>query len=429
MSEQAGLLSAICEQPEDDTPRLVYADWLEDQGDGLQAAYIRSQIELARVPEHDALAIRAARAVRDSNLAPDHRPPPPRLPDGVRCGQYRRGFPWELQVFDVAAFCRKAPRLFEQAPIQVLDIDARHLRDIEPLTGAPWLARVVRLEFSLGRFTESTIARLIDSPFLGRLAELGFDFDGIVRSGLRRLLTSSLTGQLRALNLHSNFFVQYGTPLGEVFRVAAPLPLLESLDLSGNRVSHGSLRPLFERQLTPGLRALDLGGNPLDVASLLAAAPALPPLETLRLARTVPGPNGVRAIVSASLAGNLRGLYLGSNRLGPVAVKHLAGADALKGLRVLDLSDNPVSDSGAVALARSPHLSGLLALNLRRAGLGDAAARALLDAPALSRLIHLDLHDNAFSPAIVKQVRECFGQFSASDPQHGNVRRPRGKNQ
>jgi uncharacterized protein (TIGR02996 family) len=428
MSEQAGLLQAICQQAEDDTPRLVYADWLEDHDDPLQAEYIRAQVELARVSEHEALAIRAARGVRDRNAAPDHRPPPPSLPDGMRWGPYRRGFPWELQVFDVAEFCREAPRLFEQAPIQALDIDARHLRDIAPLTVAPWLARVVRLQFSLGRFGDSMVAQLIDSPFLGRLAELGFAFDGILPGGLRRLLTSELTGRLRTLNLHSNFFVQHGISLGQVFQVASQLPLLGSLDLSGNRVSHGSLWPLLERQLTPALRALDLGGNQLDVASLLADAPALPRLETLRLAKTVPGPAGVRAIVSAPQASDLRGLYLGSNRLGPLAVKHLARAETLAGLRVLDLSDNPVTDSGATALADSPHLSGLLAINLRRAAMGDAGARALLDAPALSGLIHLDLHDNAFSPAIVKQVRDRFGRFSASDPQYAHVRRRRGKN-
>jgi uncharacterized protein (TIGR02996 family) len=427
MSEQAGLLRAICEHPDDDTPRLIYADWLEDHGEAAKAEYIRTQIALARVPEHDALAIREARASRDRNAAPVPCPPLPPLPRGVRCGEYRRGFPWKLMVFDIAAFCREAPGLFEQAPIQALDLDARHLNNISSLTEAPWLARIVWLEFSLGRFDEKTIGRLLESRFIDRLAELRFEFEGIREGGLRLLLTSPLTSRLRALGLHSNFFVQHGRPLAEAFEVAAPMPVLEALDLSGNRISPDSLRPLIHRGLAPALHELDVGGNEVDVAPLLASEPGLPHLETLRLAKTIPGPAGVRAIVTGPNAANLRALYLGGNRLGPAAVKRLAATDTLTGLRVLDLSDNPVNDSGAIALARSPDLSGLLALNLRRTGIGNAAARELLDAPALSNLIHLDLHDNAFTPALVKEVRGRFGQFSASDPQHANVRRTGGK--
>ena len=43
MIEQA-LLAAIIEQPNDDTPRLVYADWLEEQGDA-RGEFIRLEIE------------------------------------------------------------------------------------------------------------------------------------------------------------------------------------------------------------------------------------------------------------------------------------------------------------------------------------------------------------------------------------------------
>jgi uncharacterized protein (TIGR02996 family) len=47
--EWAALLRAVCAEPDDDTPRLVAADWLEEQGDPDRAALIRLQIELARL--------------------------------------------------------------------------------------------------------------------------------------------------------------------------------------------------------------------------------------------------------------------------------------------------------------------------------------------------------------------------------------------
>jgi uncharacterized protein (TIGR02996 family) len=41
-------LRAICANPADDAPRLVYADWLEENGAEERAEFIRVQIAFAR---------------------------------------------------------------------------------------------------------------------------------------------------------------------------------------------------------------------------------------------------------------------------------------------------------------------------------------------------------------------------------------------
>jgi uncharacterized protein (TIGR02996 family) len=46
-TDHAAFLRCICERPAEDGPRLVYADWLEEQGDGDRAEFIRVQVELA----------------------------------------------------------------------------------------------------------------------------------------------------------------------------------------------------------------------------------------------------------------------------------------------------------------------------------------------------------------------------------------------
>jgi uncharacterized protein (TIGR02996 family) len=51
MSDEPALLAAILDRPDEDTPRLVYADWLEDHGEPERAAFIREQIEIARSPD------------------------------------------------------------------------------------------------------------------------------------------------------------------------------------------------------------------------------------------------------------------------------------------------------------------------------------------------------------------------------------------
>jgi uncharacterized protein (TIGR02996 family) len=48
MSDEAALLAAIMSHPDEDTPRLVYADWLDENGASERAEFIRLQIGLAR---------------------------------------------------------------------------------------------------------------------------------------------------------------------------------------------------------------------------------------------------------------------------------------------------------------------------------------------------------------------------------------------
>src|SRR5947209_1070483 len=49
MSPEESFLHAVLEAPDDDTPRLVYADWLDDHGEHDRAEFIRVRIDLARL--------------------------------------------------------------------------------------------------------------------------------------------------------------------------------------------------------------------------------------------------------------------------------------------------------------------------------------------------------------------------------------------
>jgi uncharacterized protein (TIGR02996 family) len=48
MSDEAGFLRAIQENPEDDDARLVYADWLEERSD-IRGEYLRLEHQLAHI--------------------------------------------------------------------------------------------------------------------------------------------------------------------------------------------------------------------------------------------------------------------------------------------------------------------------------------------------------------------------------------------
>jgi uncharacterized protein (TIGR02996 family) len=53
MDQDAAFLRGIIERPDDDTPRLVYADYLEEHVQPDRAAFVRVQCALARLPESD----------------------------------------------------------------------------------------------------------------------------------------------------------------------------------------------------------------------------------------------------------------------------------------------------------------------------------------------------------------------------------------
>src|SRR5438067_1186426 len=50
---EEALFQTILEHPDEDAPRLVYADWLDEHGDPDRAEFIRVQCELARLPGDD----------------------------------------------------------------------------------------------------------------------------------------------------------------------------------------------------------------------------------------------------------------------------------------------------------------------------------------------------------------------------------------
>src|SRR2546423_15203209 len=70
MTDEQGLLQAILESPGDDLPRLVYADWLDENGDPDRAEFIRTQVELARMGKGDER--RASLALREQALLDRH---------------------------------------------------------------------------------------------------------------------------------------------------------------------------------------------------------------------------------------------------------------------------------------------------------------------------------------------------------------------
>lgn len=413
-SSHDALYRAICAHPDEDTPRLAFADLLDEAGEVSRAAFIRAQVELARLPVYDPVCVAARQ--RDPDVLTGWCMTgalPKGLPAG--CGwhrfEFRRGFPWKVGVLSLAALLETGDALFGVAPVRALDVDSRDRPDLAALADWPHLARLQRLDFSTGWFGAADVARFARSPYAANLTELGFEFESLSPEGLGALAGSPLFARLSVLELSTIRFpaALLVDALGVVRRAGA----LSRLALPSNGIGTDDAEALFGLPAVRELQHLDLSDNPLLAGGLtaLAGSGIVRGLRSLNLSKTRPGMFGVKALTETGGLAGLRTLNLSNNALGPNAVKALVGCAALRGLRVLNLSNNHVGDSGAADLAGARALTGLLELDLCEAGLGDDGALALAGSPHLGGLLRLDLRTRGrtFGDGARAALLERFG--------------------
>ncbi len=373
MTDRDALYHAILANPDDDTLRLVYADALEESGDPRRAAFVRTHVELARVPDDDPLAIQARYHDPKEDAARRRAELPP-LPDKLSWPHdpFRRGLPGAVQARDGGAFVGHAEHLFARYPIEALELTVVRLAEAADLAACPYLNRLRSLSFVQG-VSRQGIAPLLESEHVARLTELHLGPQFTTAEAIGEVARSQLFPRLTSLSLRAD---RAGGAVTAALAGLTRPPRLKRLDISGNRLTWLSLDTLRTSAVLDSLGELDLSDNNLGPEGLAALEEVpLPNLRALHLARTRPAVEGVAVLTAAGFFRELRALSLAGNILGPEAALDLAGAPG--NLLALDLSDNRVGDTGALALAQSGHLSELLYLNLT----GNA-----IDAPAANRL-------------------------------------------
>src|SRR5262245_22450629 len=265
-SSHDALYRAICAQPDEDTPRLAFADLIEEEdGEYLRAQFIRTQIALSQVPVYDPLWVKARQYDPDAPLGHCQTPTLPRVPGGYGWHrfEFRRGFPWKVGVLSPDAFLPGGEAIFDAAPIQALSMDTRTRPDFTGLARWPHLARVHRLEVPIGWLKATGATQLVDSPFATNLTELMFEVDGITADGLTALAGSSLFERLRVLDLWSNSMPS--ALLVDALAAAREPVALSRLSLSNNRLGHDDAAHLFALPVMRAIQHLDLSDNPLKV--------------------------------------------------------------------------------------------------------------------------------------------------------------------
>jgi uncharacterized protein (TIGR02996 family) len=206
-------LRAICEQPDEDTPRLVFADWLDEQGGEVNAEWaelIRDQLHpgsggwtIYRDFTKDWLDSWGTRLG---------------FPATMSFGKWKRGFPIRLDApaHDLLA---EWDRVFCLVPVTELDIWQATDADVEELAAACDLRNLralsVQSKVPQGNevlFTDRALVALAECPALSELGCLSVQWVGLTDRGADAVLCSPHLAHLREFQLgrDPNFAATFG---------------------------------------------------------------------------------------------------------------------------------------------------------------------------------------------------------------------------
>jgi uncharacterized protein (TIGR02996 family) len=416
MTDAQALLHAVCADPDNLTLRLIYADFLEDQGDP-RAEFIRVQCELAGLDEDD--DGRTALEERELALLNKHGSAwVNQLELAYKPCAFRRGFVESLTM-RADEFLANAERLFGLTPLRELYLTYA-APETEALAACAYLARLSRLR--IGVVGDTDVMTLCTSPHLANLRALTLAGSQLGLNGLRALLACPALVGLRELGLHhsqqmaatelellakeSNFSdlevlhlesVRVGGAGLQALAASRRLPHLRMLHLRHCDLTDAGVRALAASGHFPQLTDLDLTGNNLHTETLIALAGfanlGLARLRNLNLSINPLNASGVQRLALSAHVAALRKLALCSCGLTSEAARFLGQINSPE-LSSLNLSDNPIEHEGAEHLAQAPGLARLRELHLVACELTAWSVKALTWSPHLSGLRVLDLHGN-----------------------------------
>jgi uncharacterized protein (TIGR02996 family) len=352
MSDAPAFFRAIEANLDDDTPRLVYADWLDEnaasESDHARAEFIRVQCERTRgVPEErrKELKAREEQLHREHGLAWKEA-----WPARLYWSNYVRGFLEPIHIS--SSFARVADRLAAVMPIADVHL-AQIRRGMKTLAACPQLSLVRNLSMA--------------------------------HNGLRN-------------------------PDMTAFAASPHLSNLQTLDVSSNTIGIRGTSDLTTARM-PSLRTLLLADNPIKDRGLLAIAQtAWPALEHLDVSRCELQRSSVIGLAESPLVSRLTSLQLSGNaHVTTDAWLALARAPMAR-LERLDLSNSAVTDEVVEALAENPSLVGLRVLHLGAARITGGGERAILNSPHLRGLKRIRLPEMHLDAALREELRTAFGE-------------------
>ncbi len=232
------LIAAILEDPDDDLPRLAYADWCEENGDDARADFIRVQIERTRLPSWDGR--QGGLAARERRLLSRHGRA--WAPAGPCLVWFRRGFVERVSA-SMRTLLAVGDELDAGHPVQDVDV----WREGKPHEGRA-VGPLTRMRFWRRVRTLTNVAGDIEG-WRGRRE--------LTMKGMRRLCAGRWMTGLRRLNLGDPRDTEDG--VGFRALLASPsLGTIRRLEVCGVRLPEEALSELLSDRF-PALREVEVG--------------------------------------------------------------------------------------------------------------------------------------------------------------------------
>jgi uncharacterized protein (TIGR02996 family) len=364
MTQEDAFIQAIIDNPEDDATRLIFADWLEENGQPERAGFIRYQIEHTQPPTFHSrrpkMEKREAAILRKWGrrwFAP---------PKGWKVGSQftvRRGFPETLEMGTIVLFSHDDD-VFSRWPITRLrleedDQSGRLL--MRQLAKWPYLERIGSLSMYSLHLGAASMQPLGESPGVRNLVELDVGSNDLRDQGASALAASPHLAGLR------------------------------EIDIRHNLIGPAGLRDWIRSPHREAMVSLNLCGNQVSAANAIAFLRS----------------DGWPALTD---------LCLWNTRFGDKSVEKLAASPALARLTALNLNYNRITDRGVEALANSPHAPKLRTLLLAVNDITSKSGSVLIDSPNLEGLGRLNLYGNSGIHWRTKaKLKERFGDRVSFD--------------
>jgi uncharacterized protein (TIGR02996 family) len=418
-SQRAALIAGIRAAPDDDAPRLVCADWFEEQGDEANVAraeFIRVQIERARLPvddvRHSELQARELRLLK--RYAP------------VWCGshfvfkkaRFRRGFIEGVHLH-LQHFLHHRRQMLTLEPVRDVRLTGWYRAPADLLrrvAGCEELEEIETLRIhhqGPHKDPHSDLLILLESPHWRRLRALHGTFVAFNADARRRFERLPVLRQITELVLPTldtypddpgewfsdggaAFAEQWGELRSFTFPYYLSLGLLDRI----------TAMPWWGR-----LTRIELVVSYPAPEALLLLRDRLPrSLQELHL-RAAMGADGLEGLEALESfldqlgQAPLRALHLHPASLSAEALGRLLAGTNRWQLQELHLSGGDLSAAHARVLASSPGAANLLSLGLpghfhdeRLSRFDSAASKALFSSRSLTSLVHLSLNGRNLGP-------------------------------